>query len=42
MWAAELTHRGQQIKDDLESRRSLRRGRRGRKTRYRQQGFSYS
>ena len=39
IWAAELTHRGQQIKDDLESRRSLRRGRRGRKTRYRQPRF---
>ncbi len=35
IWAAELIHRGKQIKDDLESRRSLRRGRRGRKTRYR-------
>ena len=35
IWAAELTHRGQQIKDSLESRRSLRRGRRARKTRYR-------
>ena len=39
IWAAELTHRGQQIKDVLESRRSLRRGRRGRKTRYRQPRF---
>ena len=39
IWAAELTHRGQQIKDNLESRRSLRRGRRGRKTRYRQPRF---
>ncbi len=39
IWAAELTYRGQQIKDDLESRRSLRRGRRGRKTRYRQPRF---
>jgi 5-methylcytosine-specific restriction endonuclease McrA len=39
IWAAELTHRGQKIKDDLESRRSLRRGRRGRKTRYRQPRF---
>ncbi|MGF1490506.1 MAG: RNA-guided endonuclease IscB [Prochloraceae cyanobacterium] len=39
IWAAELTHRGQQIKDSLESRRSLRRGRRGRKTRYRQPRF---
>ncbi|MGB3402457.1 MAG: RNA-guided endonuclease IscB [Microcoleaceae cyanobacterium] len=39
IWSAELTHRSQQIKDDLESRRSLRRGRRGRKTRYRQPRF---
>lgn len=39
IWAAELTHRGQQIKDDLESRRSIRRGGRGRMTRYRQPRF---
>lgn len=39
IWAAELTHRGQQIKNSLESRRSLRRGRRARKTRYRQPRF---
>ena len=39
IWAAELTHRGQQIKDGLESRRSLRRGRRARKTKYRQPRF---
>ncbi len=39
VWAAELTHRGQQIKNDLESRRSIRRGRRGRKTRYRKPRF---
>ncbi|MDJ0743510.1 MAG: RNA-guided endonuclease IscB [Xenococcaceae cyanobacterium MO_167.B27] len=39
IWAAELTHRGQKIKDDLECRRSLRRGRRGRKTRYRKPRF---
>ncbi len=39
IWAAELTHRGQKIKDDLESRRSLRSGRRGRKTRYRKPRF---
>ncbi|MDJ0592801.1 MAG: RNA-guided endonuclease IscB [Pleurocapsa sp. MO_226.B13] len=39
IWAAELTHRGQRIKDDLESRRSLRRGRRARKTRYRKPRF---
>ncbi len=39
IWGAELTHRGQQIKDGLESRRALRRGRRGRKTRYRKPRF---
>ena len=39
IWAAELTHRGQQIKDDLESRRSLRKGRRARKTKYRKPRF---
>lgn len=39
VWGAELTHRGQQIKDALESRRALRRGRRNRKTRYRQPRF---
>ena len=39
IWAAELFHRGQQIKDALLSRRSLRRGRRARKTRYRQPRF---
>ncbi len=39
IWATELTHIGQQIKDDLESRRSLRRGRRARKTRYRKPRF---
>lgn len=36
---AELQHRGQQIQDALTSRRQLRRGRRGRKTRYRQPRF---
>lgn len=35
VWAAELGHRGQVIKNALESRRALRRGRRNRKTRYR-------
>jgi 5-methylcytosine-specific restriction endonuclease McrA len=35
IWGAELTHRGQAIKASLESRRSLRRGRRNRHTRYR-------
>lgn len=38
-WGAELTHRGQQIKDAIESRRALRRGRRNRKTRYRKARF---
>jgi len=37
--ALEITHRGQQIKNALESRRALRRGRRNRKTRYRQPRF---
>lgn len=37
--ALEITHQGQQIKDALESRRSLRRGRRNRKTRYRKPRF---
>jgi len=39
IWAAELMHRGQQIKDALLSRRQLRRGRRNRKTHYRQARF---
>lgn len=39
VWGAELTHRGQQIKDALTSRRQLRRGRRNRKTRYRAARF---
>ncbi|MEG4837003.1 RNA-guided endonuclease IscB [Microcoleus sp. B9-D4] len=37
--ALEISHRGQQIKDALESRRSLRRGRRNRKLRYRKPRF---
>ena len=40
LWAAELSHRGWLIKDALESRLSLRRGRRGRKTRYRPPRFN--
>ena len=40
IFAAELTHRGQQIKDALESRRAIRRSRRNRKTRYRQARFN--
>lgn len=40
IWAAELEHRGWQIKNSLESRRSLRRSRRNRKTRYRQPRFN--
>ena len=39
VWAAELTHRGQRIKAALLSRRSVRRGRRQRQTRYRQPRF---
>jgi 5-methylcytosine-specific restriction endonuclease McrA len=39
LFAAELTHRGGQIKDDLESRRGVRRGRRARHTRYRKARF---
>ena len=39
VWAAELTHRGGQIRDALLSRRQLRRGRRNRKTRYRPARF---
>ncbi len=37
--ALEIYHRGQQIKNNLESRRALRRGRRNRKTRYRKPRF---
>jgi 5-methylcytosine-specific restriction endonuclease McrA len=40
VWAAELTHRGQQIKRDLEKRRAARRSRRQRKTRYRKPRFA--
>jgi len=39
VWAAELEHRGFQIRDALTKRRQLRRGRRNRKTRYRQPRF---
>ena len=39
IWAANLAHRGHAIRTNLESRRSLRCGRRGRKTRYRQARF---
>lgn len=39
LFGANLNHRGQAIKNNLESRRSLRSGRRGRKTRYRQPRF---
>ena len=39
IWGAELTHRGQAIKADLDSRRAIRRNRRNRKTRYRQARF---
>jgi 5-methylcytosine-specific restriction endonuclease McrA len=39
IWAAELAHRGGQIRDNLLKRRQLRRSRRGRKTRYRKSRF---
>ena len=39
IWVAQLEHRGWQIKDSLQSRRSLRRSRRNRKTRYRKSRF---
>lgn len=39
IFGAELQHRGQQIKEALLSRRQIRRGRRNRKTRYRQARF---
>lgn len=39
IWGMELKHRGQFIKDALESRSSVRRGRRQRNTRYRQARF---
>ncbi len=39
VWAAELTHRGEQIKQRMDRRRSARRNRRQRKTRYRQPRF---
>src|SRR5512135_2060242 len=35
VWAAELSHRGEQIKHTLDKRRAVRRGRRQRHTRYR-------
>ena len=39
IWAGELQHRGLAIRSALEKRRALRRGRRGRKTRYRPARF---
>ena len=39
VWGAELSHRGQQIKNDLEARKSIRCNRRNRKTRYRKARF---
>lgn len=39
IWAGEVTHRGNVIRDKLLSRRQLRRGRRSRKTRYRKPRF---
>ncbi|MCI0711857.1 MAG: RNA-guided endonuclease IscB [Chloroflexi bacterium] len=39
IWASELEHRGRRIRDNLLKRQQLRRGRRSRKTRYRQPRF---
>jgi 5-methylcytosine-specific restriction endonuclease McrA len=39
LFAAEIEHRGQSIKNSLESRRAIRRSRRNRKTRYRKPRF---
>jgi 5-methylcytosine-specific restriction endonuclease McrA len=39
VWGANLSHRGAAIRANLDRRRCLRRGRRGRKTRYRQARF---
>ena len=39
-WAAELAHRGDAIKESLDSRRAIRRGRRARHTRYRQPRYN--
>ena len=39
LFAAELTHRGQQIKNSLDTRRAVRRSRRNRKVRYRKARF---
>src|SRR5579871_2370862 len=41
VWGMELTHRGQAIKNALERRRGVRRGRRNRNTRYRQPRFQH-
>jgi 5-methylcytosine-specific restriction endonuclease McrA len=40
VWAAELIHRGHQVKDALDARRAQRRGRRHRHTRYRPARFA--
>jgi 5-methylcytosine-specific restriction endonuclease McrA len=39
VWAAELTHKGQQVREKLLARRAIRRSRRQRHTRYRQPRF---
>ena len=39
VWAGEINHRGQAIKDALDSKRGIRRSRRSRKTRYREPRF---
>jgi 5-methylcytosine-specific restriction endonuclease McrA len=40
VWAAEIAHRGEQVKSNLDARRAQRRGRRSRHTRYRPARFN--
>lgn len=40
LWAAELTHRGEEVREALAKRRAARRSRRSRQTRYRQPRFN--
>src|SRR6266487_3105655 len=40
LWAAELTHRGEEVREALTKRRAARRSRRSRRTRYRQPRFT--
>ncbi|MES9904735.1 MAG: RRXRR domain-containing protein, partial [Sedimenticola sp.] len=40
VWGANLVHRGHHVKSSMDDRRMFRRGRRGRKTRYRPARFN--